>query len=130
MGICPKKFGPYFWGAIHLACLYADDINALGTFISSLAEVLPCAKCRVHFAQVLGEHPFPTTGTRSEVFEWSVVAHNIVNARLNKPQVTVDQALAIWSSGCDGEFDPKIDWVTVVLVLGLVALVLFLLRNK
>ena len=130
MGICPEKFGPYFWGAMHLACLYADDFNALATFISSMAEILPCPKCRVHFAQVLSENPFPANGTRKEAFEWSVIVHNIVNARLGKSQVTFDQAFDIWTSGCDGENDPLIDWSTVGLLVILGALILFLLRNK
>ena len=128
MGICPKKFGPYFWGALHLACLYGGDPKVLESFAQSYLEVLPCPACRIHFAQVLQDVPFPVNGTREEIFKWSVVVHNVVNARLDKPQVTFDQALATWTSGCDD--DPILDWPTVGAIVALAALVVFLLRNK
>ena len=96
MGICPKKFGPYFWGTLHLACLYADDTGAVKALVDSYLGTLPCPMCRVHFAEVLEQLPFPTDGTRSDIFTWSVRAHNIVNAHTDKPQMTVEDALRLW----------------------------------
>jgi hypothetical protein len=126
MGICPKKFGPYFWGTLHLACLYSDDVGAVKALVDSYLGTLPCPMCRVHFAEVLEQLPFPTDGTRSDIFTWSVKAHNIVNAHTDKPQMTVDDALDFWTSGC-GEplFDLKF-WVMLVVLIGLV---LFLFRK-
>jgi hypothetical protein len=82
--------------------------------------------CRVHFAEVLEQLPFPTDGTRSDIFTWSVRAHNVVNSHTDKPQMTVEDALDFWTSGC-GEpiFDLKF-WVQLVVLIGLV---LFLFRK-
>jgi len=127
MGICPQKFGPYFWGALHLACLYADDYNALRTFVSTYTEVLPCPACRVHYAQVLSERPFPPEGHNLEYFKWSVDVHNIVNNRINKPWVSYDDAFAEWISGCDGAdkyLDIKIRVSTLLILLILMALII------
>lgn len=101
MGICPKKFGPYFWGALHLACLFADDYKTLRSFVYSYTEVLPCPMCREHFAQVVEQRPFPSEGHNIEYFTWSVDVHNIVNQRLGAPMLTYDEAFAEWISGCD-----------------------------
>jgi hypothetical protein len=83
--------------------------------------------CRVHFAEVLEQLPFPTDGTRSDIFKWSVQAHNIVNSHTDKPQMTVDDALDFWSSGCGDEpiFDLKF-WMMLAVLVGLV---LFLFRK-
>lgn len=127
MGICPKKFGPYFWGTLHLACLYADDTAAVKSLVDSYLGTLPCPACRVHFAEVLAILPFPAGGTRSDIFTWSVQAHNIVSAHLNKPQMTVEEALDVWTSGCGEDiFDLKF-WLMIVALVGLV---LFLLRKS
>lgn len=131
MGICPEKFGPYFWGALHLACLYADDYNTLKQFVYSYVEVLPCPACRHHFAQVLNQLPFPIEGHNLGYFAWSVDVHNIVNNRLGKPQLTYDKAFETWVSGCEPGYDKYEDVkirlaLLVLLILG--ALLFF--RNK
>ena len=127
MGVCPQKFGPYFWGTMHLACLYSDDTGAVKALVDSYLGTLPCPACRGHFAEVLQQLPFPTDGTRADIFKWSVQAHNIVSAHIDKPQMTVDEALAVWTSGCEPEsiFDLKF-WLMLVILIGLV---LFLLRK-
>lgn len=133
MGICPEKFGPYFWGALHLACLYADDYKTLRAFVYSYTEVLPCPACRVHFARVLERHPFPEESDNLEYFSWSVDAHNIVNSRLGKPFVTYDTAFADWISGCDGNGpdDKYIDIKIRAGALAILALLIFLyIRNR
>ena len=71
--------------------------------------------------------PFPTDGTRADIFAWSVKAHNIVSAHIDKPQMTVEDALDVWSSGCEPEsiFDLKF----LLMIVVLIGLVLFLLRK-
>ena len=127
MGLCPKSFGPYFWGAFHLACLAAIDKEALKTFIETYQMVLPCFGCRVHFSQLLAEHPIPD----SDQFRWSVDIHNIVNERLGKPIVTYEDALKHWLSGCELEApEPLFDSTTIILLVLLVVLVFAILFRK
>ena len=133
MGVCPQKFGPYFWGALHLACLYADDYKTLRAFVYSYTEVLPCPACRDHFKAVLDQHPFPEESHNIEYFSWSVDVHNIVNHRLGKPMVTYDAAFADWVSGCDGN-GPDDKFIDVKIRVGIwviLALLIFLyIRNR
>ena len=82
MGIKPEKFGPYFWGALHLACLGAENPDKVREFIALYPYVLPCIGCRNHFAQVLIDNPIPDTDDKMELFDWSVLVHNIVNVRI------------------------------------------------
>lgn len=127
MGLCPKSFGPYFWGAFHLACLAAIDKEALKTFIETYQMVLPCFGCRLHFSQLLAEKPIPDV----DQFRWSVDIHNIVNERLGKPTVTYEDALKHWLSGCELEApEPLFDSTTVILLVLLVVLVIAILFRK
>jgi len=126
MGICPDKFGPYFWGALHLACLYGGDLEALKAFINSYTEVLPCPMCRVHFAEVISLHPIPSEGDPMIYFKWSVDVHNIVNKKLDKPFVTVQEALAKWGT-CDS--DQKFDWEFTFGIILMVILVVALFKK-
>ena len=95
MGISPEKWGPYFWGVIHIGCL-AGTITP--EFISMYPSILPCRMCGSHFAELLKEHPFPDSQDPMILFKWSVDAHNLVNIRTDKPILTVNQALSIWTS--------------------------------
>ena len=124
MGLCSKSFGPYFWGAFHLACLAAVDLESVKTFINSYQMVLPCFWCRLHFSQVLAENPIPDT----DLFKWSVDVHNIVNEKLGKPIVSYEEALEFWLSGCDPEEpEPLFDPTTITLMILVVALVFAIL---
>ena len=129
MGLCPKSFGPYFWGAFHLACLAAVDKEALKTFIETYQMILPCFWCRLHFSQLLAEYPIPDT----DQFKWSVDIHNMVNEKLGKPIVTLDEAYAHWMSGCEPEVpepEPLFDSTTILLMVLLVAFIFsILLKN-
>jgi len=93
MGIDPKIFGPSFWGALHLACLGAENPEKVREFITLYQYVLPCAGCRHHFSQLLQDFPIPEEG---DLFEWSIEAHNIVNKSLGKPEITVEEAMYTW----------------------------------
>lgn len=126
MGICPEKFGPYFWGALHLACLYAGDLEALTSFINSYTEVLPCPMCRVHFAEVISLYPIPTEGDQYIFFKWSVDVHNVVNKKLDKPTMTVQEALEKWGT-CDS--DQKFDWQMPLGIILMIILAVFIYKK-
>lgn len=123
MGLCPKSFGPYFWGAFHLACLAAIDVESIKTFINTYPMILPCLGCRWHFAQILAENPIP----ERNLFEWSVDIHNLVNERIGKPTFSYEDAYAHWMSGCDPtKPEPFFDWFTVTLIVFLAAFIISL----
>lgn len=125
MGMSPELFGPYFWGTLHLACLGTKDLDKLREFVNLYKYVMPCGSCCTHFATVLDELPFPESTDPLVLFGWSVDVHNIVNRRLGKPEMSMEQALRVWT-------EPKKDftifylWALAILVLT----VIFLILNK
>lgn len=110
--VAPEIWGPPFWAAIHLACLAApkalDGERAAGyrAFLTSLQHVLPCKKCRAHYAQNLAALPLDDAtiaGGRDALFAWSVAVHNRVNAANGKPEMAPDAARALWTSVANGK---------------------------
>jgi len=98
----PRKFGPYFWGALHAACFDPADMTALRNFIFLFPFVLPCSACRVSFMEILQELPPPTCPR--QIFAWSVEAHNRVNYKLGKPMMGLTEATRIWSASTPETF--------------------------
>ena len=124
MGIPPEKWGPYFWGVIHLGCLAG---SMTPEFINMYPSVLPCAACGQHFTEVLQENPFPDSRDPMITFQWSVHVHNVVNARIGKPILTVEEALAAWTASVlpktASQFDFKI--AGAILILIIIAILMF-----
>jgi hypothetical protein len=135
MGLDPRIFGPSFWGALHLACFAADHPDKVRQFIELYQYVLPCPGCRAHFAKVLVEYPVPDTTSATELFEWSVLVHNVVNRRIGKPEITSDEEIMDWVGKKIMEFEndarPKPPYVTMAIGFILVILlILFLKFNR
>jgi hypothetical protein len=118
MGVPPSKWGPYFWGVIHLGCLAGSMTSE---FITMYPSVIPCGACGQHFAELIQELPFPDSQDPMVLFEWSVDAHNRVNSRIGKPIITAGQALAIWTQDTppikSSQFDIKIAIIVILLLL-------------
>ena len=85
--------GPELWATLHLHALQhqgGDDSEWLANFEKGL---LSGCSCRSQWLADVSAHPPDFT----RYFEWTVEQHNLVNKRLGKPVLTVEQALAIWS---------------------------------
>ena len=93
------KWGPAWWGFLHsLAESYpcrpcAAERRAARHVVEALVVLLPCPRCRRHFGELLRRRPVDVRG-RVELAEWMWSAHNEVNARLGKPRVPREEALA------------------------------------
>jgi hypothetical protein len=98
MHLPPEVWGPIFWSTLHIVALgfpdepsYAEK-RAAKEFYNSMAYLLPCPVCREHFTTVLQGLPVENwLDNRKSLIEWVVMAHNRVNERLGKPQLTVEQ---------------------------------------
>jgi hypothetical protein len=90
-----NAWGPYFWGTLHLACLSAQDVQAVQALVESYTKLLPCPACRDHFTEILQEYPIPDN--LETLFMWSVNIHNVVNASIGKPIMNYDDALHSWT---------------------------------
>jgi hypothetical protein len=54
-------------------------------------------ECKTGYQKILEELP-PDFSSPEAFFAWGVALHNAVNAKLGKPQITIDEALSIWRS--------------------------------
>jgi hypothetical protein len=125
MGVSPDVWGPNLWGTLHLLCL-AGTITP--NFVQEYATVIPCPMCAGHFAEILKENPLPDSDDPLVLFRWSVHVHNLVNARIGKPILDPEQAMARWISTKtppSSQFDFKI----LIIILLLVALIFMLFKK-
>jgi Erv1 / Alr family len=129
MGVPPEKWGPYFWGVIHLGCLTG---SITPEFMAMYPSVIPCGMCGQHFAELLQESPFPESKDPMVLFEWSVAVHNQVNARIGKPIMSVDQAMALWTAPVVVEPLPKVSTFDIrnAIIIFLVLLLIFMYCRK
>ena len=127
MGIAPEIWGPNLWGTLHLLCLTG---TITPNFVQEFAKVIPCPMCAGHFAEVLKENPLPDSDDPLVLFRWSVHVHNLVNARIGKPILEPEQAMARWVSIKTPSFSSQFDFKIVIIILLLVALGFMLLRGN
>lgn len=97
-----------------MTCLGAPDTlddfdkKTFGMFFTTMPFILPCGSCGQHFYEVLQVDPVENALTsQKSLFEWSVRVHNTVNRRLQKPEVSLDDALRHWSKIALGEQSPS-----------------------
>ena len=102
----PAKWGPAAWNFIHTVSFSYDEEpdettrESFRSFFRSLKEVLPCAKCRKHFAAQLAaaealrggeDDPFRS---RDALTRWVVDIHNQVNSRHRKASASFEEVKA------------------------------------
>lgn len=94
----PNYWGPALWTALHtISFNYPEqptptERDQYRTFFQSLKHVLPCGKCRTHYAEGLDTLlPLePALRNRDTFSRWLVEFHNSVNQRLGKTLVSYD----------------------------------------
>lgn len=99
----PSVWGPIFWHAIHVTALaypenpsYAQK-RAAKEFYESLAQLIPCPKCREHYQTHLQKMPItPHLDRRADLFRWTVEVHNEVNKLLEKPIVLEAESIQFY----------------------------------
>ena len=118
----PSVYGPHYWGTLHIAALYGESLEDFKTLAKSYTTLLPCKKCRRHYTQVLAEYPVDSV---TLPFEWSVAVHNIVNKRIGKPVMTLEQAWDFWTQP-----QVRIPWATISMVLLVLLIIILLSKGK
>ena len=58
--------------------------------IEGFAALVPCPTCRDDFQRIIRESP-PRCEGRANICRWAAEAHNEVNRKLGKPEVSVDE---------------------------------------
>ena len=96
MHLPPEIWGPMFWSTLHIVSLaYPDEPTysekrAAKEFFNSLIYLLPCPVCRSHFREILQGSPVDSwLDNRALLTELVWKAHNAVNVKLGKPEVSL-----------------------------------------
>lgn len=129
------KWGKSFWNTFHIAALGYPDIpttydkDVYLTFYKTFGKVLPCEKCKKHFAVNIDKLPVEhALGSKDELFAWTVNFHNIVNQSLGKEVWSVDRARIYFLSGEYASVDKQLDAETwVMLSVGFLVMIVIAL---
>jgi hypothetical protein len=104
----PRLFGPHYWYMLHNMSLNypnnASDIakKKMRAFVEALPFLLPCRDCSEH-AKFFMAKAMRTNAvdhaleSKKNLFTFLWRFHNSVNRRLNKPEVSFNDALSMYS---------------------------------
>jgi hypothetical protein len=102
----PEIWGPSFWFMLHNGAskypISASPIQSdrMKSFILGLPVMIPCEKCKEHATSYI-ENNYKNLdkicNSRSNLFEFFVNFHNRVNERYEKPLMSVENALKLYS---------------------------------
>jgi len=103
------------WATIHnIMRTYTPDKQlALRAFMTSLADLFPCAKCAPHAQAAVKTM---RVDSAASALQWSIDFHNSVNARIGKRVLSYSEALAAIKDNCTMGASPS-QWSTLAKVL-------------
>lgn len=104
-----KREGRGIWYVIHTLALYATTDYLKENFIVTiqiLTDHFSCDTCKVHMVDFLRTNPLknywhiksPKTKEDIGFFKWSWELHNLINSKLNKPILTLDETLSTFKN--------------------------------
>lgn len=95
-----KIWGPPFWFVLHSISMNYPNNPSFNQkrnyydFFNSLKYVLPCQKCRKHYAKLFEKFPItPFLDSKKSIVSWVVYIHNEVNKSLGKKQYTLEEVI-------------------------------------
>ena len=101
----PAVWGKHLWASIHFIALAYPDLPTeqqkldYKLFFENLYKVIPCESCGEHLQNTISNiHPLHANHLRNkdELFKWTVQLHNIVNKRLHKKTISINDAYNIY----------------------------------
>lgn len=135
--IDPKFWGKHFWATAHYITLSYpnnptnEEKQSVKDFFEVLKVLLPCAKCRSHYSNNLQINPLTDNilNSKYKLIEWLVNLHNEVNGRTGKKQITVEDAINLYTNPNNhNSFDYTL-FFTIVLLIMLVCTLIYYVRN-
>ena len=99
----PEIWGPHGWQFLHSITLsYPDNPSEKDKenhiqFFDKLKDVLPCEKCKLHFAKNLQTYPIENhLENKESLFKWLVDIHNRVNVDNGKREYTYEEVTELY----------------------------------
>lgn len=99
MDFSPEKYGPGAMYAYHLMAKHAktqSDVDAVVYLTKLFAKKFKCETCRGHFKKIVKTHDVMKYATVENIFEYTVIVHNVINKRLGKKQYSLREAHSIY----------------------------------
>lgn len=120
----PTAWGPPLWKKMHTRTFNypnnptsKDKINIIRYF-NSVANNLPCEKCKKHYIRELMLNPITThVHSRRSVIKWLIDLHNKVNMRLGKRVLSYKEVYAIYEETDNSALVATTIFCTAMLVL-------------
>lgn len=132
----PNLWGSHCWKFMHyLTMAYPDnpddnDKKNINNFFLAIANVIPCEKCRVHFALNLKNNPLNDKVLESKynLINWLNDIHNEVNIRTGKKTFTYEEILTEYANKeiCD---DNGVEIATIILLI-IIAIIIIIVVIK
>ena len=133
----PNLWGKYYWGTIHYTTISYPEIpteyDKINTkqFLESFQYVLPCAKCKIHFAENLKKFQLTDEilSSKEKLIKWGVDLHNQVNINTGKKVITVSAALNIYTNKNNYNYDYK-QILTIILCIILIIILIWVIKFR
>jgi len=101
----PSLWGKHYWFVFHMNAInYPDtptdeDKKYYIEFYNNYWKFLPCKKCSNNYLHHISQLPVePNMNNADVLFKWTVDFHNIVNKQLDKPIMTLNDAISFWTT--------------------------------
>lgn len=132
MGMDIRVWGNAGWTLMYaIAFAYpkaptSADADGAVSFFRGLGAVLPCKDCRSHFAAYMQQFPIErNVDSRDKLSAWVLKLNNAVNARLGKPQRTIQDVWDAYNARHYGQY------VLIALaLLGVCCALSYLIKRK
>lgn len=142
----PDIWGPHAWIFLHTITLeyplqptQKDKENYL-LFFKSLASVLPCGDCKVHYQEYITKNPLEKAlECRDQIFKWLVDIHNMVNVSNGKRPFSCHEVEKIYKEMYDKKCSKMkrqnrqnilIIIILIILILFVILFFIFFIFNK
>lgn len=137
MNLNPEIWGPHAWFFLESIIIgmpeELDDTEKeiYKNFFNSLQFLLPCKKCRLHYAINLEENPLTddVVGTRDAMFKWINKLHNEVRTRNGKQTKTVSETMNYYKSTYNNN-ENKSDFKSCYIAIFFGILILFFIYSR
>lgn len=135
----PNLWGNPTWTALHyITFAYPDNPTDkekydMKQFFQSITNVLPCEKCRIHFAQNLTIHPLndKVLSCRYNLINWLRDVHNEVNIMNNKKTWSYDELMDYYSKNqTNGNNNIEIITIFLLILIIIIIVVYMIKRNQ
>ncbi len=144
MNLNPEIWGPHGWFFLESIILSMPEkltpklVPVYKNFFESLQYLLPCQKCRIHYAENLKKHPLSDeiVSQKNSMIKWIIKIHNEV-LKSNKKQVrTYDEVIKYYKKAYSNEKSCSLkntkpdNNIYAIIIIALIILIYISYRNQ